>query len=98
MMPFSAYAPILVNIAIFLGGLIVAFIGNYFTTIKDLAYIKGQLTEILKCHDEVTILVEKHGKLESSFAKTSKDLDKVFLRIKGIEARLVNATNQGGLL
>lgn len=54
---------------------------------KDIAYIKGQLSQLMTIHDHHQKLRDKHAGLEKEHGKTRTDLNRAFERIKSMEGR-----------
>lgn len=74
-----------------IGGFL-AFLTNYFLIYlrfsSDIAFIKGQLTEVLKYHENMDEVQINHAKLE-------KDLSTALLRLKAIEKHILNGGYHG---
>lgn len=85
-MSFIEDYPAIVNVATFLLGLLIAFVGNYVKVITDLNFIKGQLTNLAKIHADFSELAESHGRLESDLNKVIREIDHVSLRVKRLES------------
>lgn len=81
--------PIFLSLISWFAGLIMALAGNYVKFAGDISFIRGQLSQILKTHDEFTVLVEKHAKLDISIQKLFKDLDGAYSRLKAIEIKIL---------
>lgn len=77
-----------VAIALFLVGGVFGFLVNYVQFTNEFNFIKGQLSQILEIHQDITDLTEKHVKLEYGMAKVIKDVDKAHTKIKYLEQKI----------
>lgn len=56
-------------------GWIVSLVTGLGKVKNDLSFIKGQLSQLIKIHEDVDSLKEKHAILSRDHAKTKKDVD-----------------------
>lgn len=61
----------------------------------DIAFIKGQLSEILKANDVVAEMAEKYAKIDLASQQYTQDLDGMELRVKFLESKLLNGRHHG---
>lgn len=87
--------PVFIGAITFLIGAILAGIGNYFFVSIDIAFIKGQLSEILKSHDSITDVVERYAKIDLAQEQIHNDFDGMELRMKFLESKLLNGRHNG---
>ena len=78
---------ILLCVGSFLGGYLLSLSIAYVVLGKDIAYIKGQLTNLLKFHDKLSKLHEKVVVLEKDVSKAQGDLNYAHGRIRDIQQK-----------
>lgn len=76
-------------------GLVIAFVSNYFMFGVDIAFIKGQLSEIIKANDAVADMAEKYAKIDLAWEHNTQDLEGMELRVKFLESKLLNGRHHG---
>lgn len=78
--------PVIASFVVFFLGIVTALIGNYLSFATQLAYIKGQLSELLKFNEGLSDIVEKSAKIDLAL----ETIDNVHLRVKNLEQKFIN--------
>ena len=70
--------PVMVSLMTFAFGGFIAFLTNYlFIYLRfssDIAFIKGQLSQLLESHSKIDDIIENHAKIEAEFQFIKKQL------------------------
>ncbi len=75
----------LIGVGGFLGGSLLSLSIAYITQGKDLAYIKGQLTSLLKFHSKLSKLYETMVIIEKDVVKLNLDLNQAHAKIRDLQ-------------
>lgn len=78
--------PVIASLVVFFLGIVTALIGNYLSFATQLAYIRGQLSELLKFNEGLSDIVEKSAKIDSAL----DTVQSMHSRVKFLEQRLLN--------
>ena len=76
---------ILIGLGSFLLGSLVTICVAYVAQGKDIAYIKGQLTSLLKFHEKLSKLYEKMVAVEKDVTKIQMDLNSAHGKIRDLQ-------------
>lgn len=71
------------------GGSLVSLGTAYFILAKEIAYIKGQLSHLLKFHERLSKLYERQVNLDRDLSNHKKDIDFAHDKIRSLE-KVVN--------
>lgn len=83
--------PVIASAVIFALGLAVALIGNYLSFATQLAFIRGQLSELLKFNEGLSDLIEKSAKIDIAV----ETVEAMHSRVKFLEQKLLNGGAYG---
>lgn len=75
----------LIGVGGFLGGSLLTLSVAYVTQGRDLAYIKGQLTSLLKFHSKLSKLYETMVVMEKDVVKLHSDLNQAHGKIRDLQ-------------
>lgn len=78
--------PVVSTFVIFFLGIISALVSSYFTFATKLAFIEGQLNQLLKFNEGLSDIVEKSAKIDLAL----ETIDNVHHRIKSLEQKFLN--------
>jgi hypothetical protein len=71
-------------------GAAIGYIGALFTTLSklktDLAFIKGQLSQLVKIHGDVSAVKENQAIISREYQKTRRDVDAAHVAIRDLKA------------
>ena len=71
----------------FLGGSLLSLSTAYVIMAKEIAFIKGQLTYLLKFHEKLSKLYERQVVLDKDMSKIGSDLNQAHAKIRDLQQK-----------
>ena len=76
---------IVIGTVTFLGGSLLSLATTYVLLSKEISYIKGQLTYLLKFHEKLSKLYERQVILDKDITKIGMDLNQAHAKIRDLQ-------------